>query len=78
MPVLLEIFGYIGTALVLLSMMMTSINKLRYVNMAGALISMIYAFLTNTWPVVFLNLGTIVINTAQLIRAKRTAALCKE
>lgn len=73
MNIYLEIFGYIGTALVLLSMMMTSINTLRYVNMAGALISIIYAFLSNAWPVVFLNLGTIVINMAQLIRAKRTA-----
>lgn len=71
MNIYLEIFGYLGTALVLLSMMMTTVEKLRIVNMAGSLISMIYAILVNTWPVVLLNLGLIFINSVQLIRLKR-------
>lgn len=70
MNIFLEVFGYIGTALVLLSMMMTSVVKLRVVNMAGSLISMIYAAVCHTWPVVALNLGLIVINTVQLVRPK--------
>lgn len=64
----LEIFGYVGTTLVLLSMAMTSLVKLRICNMAGSLISMIYALLVGTWPVVLLNAGMIVINSAQLLR----------
>ena len=64
----LEAFGYIGTALVLISMMMTSVNKLRIVNMSGSVVSMIYAAICNTWPVVFLNLGLLIINAIQLIR----------
>lgn len=67
----LEIFGYCGTALVLLSMMMTSVVKLRIFNAAGSLISMIYAYLCNTWPVVLLNLGLLVIQIVQLIRLRR-------
>ena len=41
--ILLEIFGYIGTGLVLLSMAMTSMKKLRILNMAGSVISAIYS-----------------------------------
>ena len=72
MNIYLEIFGYIGTALVLLSMMMTSVVKLRLINTIGSLISMIYAFLSGAWPVVFLNLGLIIINVWQLIKLSRT------
>lgn len=71
MNIFLDIFGYTGTVLILLSMMMTSVVKLRIINMSGSLISMIYAIFCHTWPVVFLNLGTIIINTVQLIRIRR-------
>ena len=67
----LEIFGYVGTVLVLCSMLMTSINKLRIVNIAGSVVSMIYSMVVNAWPVVFLNGGMIIINVIQLIRAYR-------
>ena len=50
MNIFLEIFGYVGTALVLLSMMMPSVVKLRLFNTVGSFISMIYAFLSGAWP----------------------------
>lgn len=71
MNIYLEIFGYVGTALVLLSMMMTSVVKLRIFNTIGSVISMTYSFLCGAWPVVFLNLGLIIINVYQLIRLGR-------
>ena len=57
MNIWLEVFGWIGTAIVLSSMLMTNINNLRIVNITGSVVSAIYAALCNTWPVVFLNLG---------------------
>lgn len=66
-----ELFGYCGTALILASMAMTSLTKLRVLNMAGSVISVIYAALSNTWPVVLLNAGMILINAVQLIRQIR-------
>ena len=69
----LEIFGYCGTALVLLSMMMTTVTRLRIINMAGSLISAVYAALCNTWPVVLLNVGLMIINAIQLLRSYMTA-----
>ena len=72
MNIYLEIFGYIGTALLLLSMAMTKLTTLRIMNISGSVISVIYAVLCNTWPVVFLNLGMIVINVIQLVRLYRS------
>ena len=66
--VALELFGYLGTALVLLSFLLTDIKWLRAVNMAGGLVSLIYALCVNTMPVVVLNAALIIINGFQLAR----------
>lgn len=66
--IFLEVFGYIGTALVIISMMMTSVVKLRIINMCGGLISLIYAVLCNTWPVVVLNACLISINMYHTVK----------
>ena len=71
LKIFLEIFGYLGSGLILLSMMMTSVERLRWINMSGAIISMIYGGIMGTWPVVFLNAGTIAINIVQIIRLHR-------
>ena len=71
MNIYLEIFGYIGTALVIISMMMNSMLKLRIFNMCGALISMIYAVLRSTWPVAVLNFCLLAINLFQTVRELR-------
>ena len=68
MNVYLEIFGYVGMALVLLSMMMTSFKWLRIVNMTGALVCAIYGILTNTWPTAMLNISLLLIQIVQLYR----------
>ena len=74
MNIYLETFGYIGTALVLISMMMTSVKRLRLLNVSGSAISLIYAVTMNTWPVAALNLGLIIINIIQLCRLRRVTA----
>lgn len=68
----LELFGYLGTGLVLASMMMTSVTRLRILNMSGSVVSGIYAALRGTWPVVYLNAGMILINAVQLFRVGYT------
>lgn len=67
--VLYEIIGYAGTILVVLSMMMTSVIKLRIINICGSVLSMTYAIISNTWPIVLMNAALIVINVIQLIRS---------
>jgi lipid-A-disaccharide synthase-like uncharacterized protein len=65
---MLEIFGYIGTVLVLLSFFMTDMKWMRIINMVGGLITLIYAILRHDNPVMVLNASIITINTIQLIR----------
>lgn len=71
MNIYLEIFGYIGTALVIISMMMTSITKLRIFNICGSVISMIYSIFGSAWPIVVMNFCLIIINIVQIIRETR-------
>lgn len=78
MNIYLEIFGYMGTALIFLSMMMTSIHKLRFFNILGSVISAIYALFTHTMPVFFLNAGLVIINIVQLIKYYRSHKKEKE
>ncbi len=68
LKILLEIFGYIGTALVIISMLMTSVVKLRVINICGSVISMVYALVGGALPIVVMNAALIVINVVQLIR----------
>ena len=65
---LLEIFGYTGSFLVILSMMMTSVSKLRALNVCGAFISAIYSAVYQAYPVVLLNVCLMIINVFQLVR----------
>ena len=74
----LELFGYLGTALVLISFVMHDIKWLRAVNMAGGTISLIYAICVNTMPVVVLNGSLILINGIQLARILRREREIKE
>lgn len=66
-----ELLGYLGSALVLLSMMMNSMEKLRILNLSGSVISMIYAALSRAWPVVLLNVGMIAIHVVQLVKNRK-------
>ena len=71
MNVLYEIIGYLGTALIILSMMMPTVEKLRIFNIAGAVVSVVYALLIKTYPVALLNITLTAINLFHLIRARR-------
>ena len=69
---ILEIAGYIGSALVLISFLMTSVVRLRIVNMAGSLISFIYALLIRSYPLALMNCALVLINLYFLWKISRT------
>lgn len=73
MNVYLEIFGYIGTLTVIISMMMKSVTRLRVINIIGSVICMIYALLTTAYPIVSMNAALIAVNLVRLIRDGRSA-----
>lgn len=68
MNIYLEIFGYAGTVLVVLSMMMTSLTKLRILNVSGSIISAIYALICGAIPLAVMNICLIIINLFHLIK----------
>ncbi|MHB8962196.1 MAG: hypothetical protein ACYC5K_03500 [Saccharofermentanales bacterium] len=65
---LFEWIGYLASVLVLVSLLMSSIIKLRWINLVGSLVFSVYGFLIGALPVGFMNLGIVVINIYYLIR----------
>ncbi len=68
LKVILEIVGYIGSILVVVSMLMTSVVKLRLINTIGNVISVIYATIVHAYPLAVMNFCLIIINVINLYR----------
>ena len=65
---MIEIYGYIGSVLVVVSMLMSSIIKLRVINILGSLISGSYALIIGSFPLVLMNSCLIIINVYNLYK----------
>lgn len=68
---IIEGIGYLGSILVVVSMLMTSVKKLRIVNTTGSLIFTVYALIIHSYPTAFMNLCLIIINIFQLAKLIR-------
>ena len=69
--VFIEIFGYIGSLLVLVSFLMVSVVKLRIVNTIGSVIFMIYALIIKSYPTAIMNFFLVLINLHFLYRLNK-------
>lgn len=69
-----EGIGYAGSVLVLISLTLSSIVRLRLVNMLGGALFAVYGGLLGAWPVLILNSLTASINLVYLIRMSRTSS----
>lgn len=63
-----EWLGYLASVIVLISLTMASIVKLRWINLVGALLFSTYGVLIESIPVAFLNFGIVAINIYYLYR----------
>lgn len=72
---LIQAMGYFSTVLILISFLMTSVVKLRLVNLAGSIIFVVFAFLTGSYPTAIMNIGLCLINIYFLIRLWRSKRL---
>ena len=61
-PTVIEIIGYVGSALVLISLLMASVVKLRVVNAVGSLIFAVYALIIRSYPTALMNVCLVLIN----------------
>ena len=65
---LIELFGYLGSLLVVVSMLMTSVMRLRVINTIGSIIFAIYALIIRSYPTALMNFFLVGINIYQMIR----------
>lgn len=65
---LLELFGYLGSLLVVVSLMMSSVVKLRVFNTIGSLCSAAYALIIHSYPLALMNICIILINVYNLVK----------
>ena len=66
-----EWFGYAASLMVAVSLMMSSLIKLRWFNLVGATMFSSYGFIIGSLPVGFLNLFIVAINVVNLVRMYR-------
>ena len=67
---IIEAVGYIGSLLVLVSFLMTSVVKLRVVNTIGSVIFTVYALIIKSYPTAVMNFVLILINIWFLIKMR--------
>ena len=70
---IIELVGYLGSALVVVSMLMSSVVKLRIINLVGCVIFSAYALIIKTYPTAAMNIILCGINIYQLYRLTKAA-----
>ena len=63
---LIEVIGYLGMFLIVISFLMKKLSVVRIVNISGSVLSLTYGILTHTVPTAILNGCLIIINIIYL------------
>ena len=71
-PTVIEIIGYVGSGLVLVSFLMASVVKLRVVNTIGSFIFAVYALLIPSYPTALMNVCLVLINLYHLYKLRNS------
>ena len=69
---ILELIGYTGSLLVIVSMLMTSVVKLRIINTVGSVIFCGYAIAIHSYPTAAMQVCLIIINMINLYKLNNT------
>lgn len=69
---MIEMIGYLGSVLVLVSMLMSSVIKLRLINTIGSIIFAVYAFIIQSYPTAIMNVVLVGVNVYNLIKLLKT------
>ena len=70
---MIEIIGYLGSALVVASMLMSSVVKLRVINTIGSGIFAAYALIIHSYPTALMNVCLVGINIYNLVKLTQKA-----
>lgn len=66
MPNWVEWVGYVASLIVLVSLIMSSVKRLRWINLTGSLIFAVYGLLLPSYPVAVMNFGIVLVNSYYL------------
>jgi len=66
-----ELVGYAGSVLVAISLTMSSLMRLRWINLVGALAFAVHGVLVGAYPVLAVNAFIVVVNVVSLWRMAR-------
>ena len=57
-----EVFGIFASFIILVSLLMSSVKRLRLVNLFGSIFMLVYGIMISALPVVIMNVGIMIIN----------------
>ena len=66
----MEMLGWAGSALLIVSLLQTRVLRLRVLNTVAAVALVLFNALIEVWPMVAMNLAIIAINTYQIVRLR--------
>lgn len=69
--VVLEVIGWVGSAVLVVSLLQTNLHRLRWINLVGCAVLIAYNGIAGVWPMLGLNLVLASINIFYLVRAHR-------
>jgi GNAT superfamily N-acetyltransferase len=70
----IDLLGYVASFIILVSLTMKSLVKLRWINAFGSLLFVVFAFLTHSLPTIVMNLGIVAIDMWFVIRMTKIRA----
>jgi hypothetical protein len=76
MDVWIEVFGWIGSGLLIVSLLQSRMLVLRVINSIASAMLVLYNVLVETWPMVAMNAAVILINAwhiAKITRERRAS-----
>ena len=73
--ILFETIGYAASLIILVSLLMTNVFRLRVINLAGSLCFSLYGWLIGAWPVCLINAVIAGIDAWYLLRLLRVSAI---
>ncbi len=69
---MIDILGWIATAFVLISFTIQDLRRLRIVNLSGSLLWIVYGFLKQDNPVIFVNISIVLIHSYWFIKNRKS------
>lgn len=73
-----EMLGYLASIFVAISLMMRSLNKLRVINLIGALLFTVYGLIISAYPVAVVNAFIVVVNIYYLQQSFKVTAVASQ